>query len=164
MKFTKKLSAVSKIQFGKENSFNLIWPWNQDFEQKDLSSNESRDQYLEDGNLVFRSCFSALTTKINLLRIPKKCYFPAKFVVSLIIVFKGCRFQSKVNLRSLGNNVAYLILPNGIINFVDAHLIQILMFTLWRTVWQAKWDAFTGGGKMARGEKNGKLERITLWN
>ena len=40
---------------------------------------------------LFRSCFSAFGSKINHFGIHKKCYFPVKFVVSLIIFVNDCR-------------------------------------------------------------------------
>ena len=43
----------------------------------------------------FRSCFSALRPEIKHLRIHKKCYFPAKFVVSANIFVHDCRSLSK---------------------------------------------------------------------
>ena len=67
-----------------------------DLRLKDLRSNESRDHYHEDGKLVpspwcgLSFCFSALRPKINHYRIHKKCYFPVKFVVSLIIFVRDC--------------------------------------------------------------------------
>ena len=54
-----------------------------------LRSNESREHYHEDDNLVpsprcgfsFEAAFQLLRYKINIFRIHKKCYFPVKFVV-----------------------------------------------------------------------------------
>ena len=63
----------------------------------DIRSNESRYHYHEDGNLVlsprYDFCFeAALRPKINPFHAPEKSYFPAKFVIRLIIIFvKGCR-------------------------------------------------------------------------
>ena len=39
---------------------------------------------------LFPSCFSALRPKSNHFRIHKKCYFPVKFLVSLIIFVRDC--------------------------------------------------------------------------
>ena len=44
---------------------------------------------------LFRSCFSALRPKINHFRIHQKCYFPVKFVVSLIILLRDCTKLSR---------------------------------------------------------------------
>ena len=46
--------------------------------------------------LYFRNYFEALRPKINHFRIHKKCYFPVKFVVSLIIYVHDCRHLWKL--------------------------------------------------------------------
>ena len=65
---------------------------------KSLRSNESRDNYHEDGKLVpSPRCsfgFEALRPEIKHFRIRKrKCYFPVKFVVCAIIFVNDCRIE-----------------------------------------------------------------------
>ena len=58
---------------------------------------------------LFRSRFSALRPKINHFRIYKKCYFPVKFVVRLIIFVNDCRSLSYVITRKF-NYISSLVI------------------------------------------------------
>ena len=75
-----------------------------------LRSNESRDNYHEDGNLVpnHRCGFvfkAALRPEIKHFRIRKKCYFPVKFVVCAIIFVNDCRYRGDEFLAALEDGV-----------------------------------------------------------
>ena len=63
-------------------------------------SNEARDHYHEDGNIVprFRSWFQLWGLKLTISVCIRNTTFPVKFVVSLIIFVRDCRISNRCNI------------------------------------------------------------------